>query len=204
MSRFVRSLPELRRDKLGEETTMAKRKAKPATMTSLTFFAQLNWIDGKPLLPTIEEYRRRIFTAALDTFDDDGVPVYTMVLAGRGKKNYKSCDLILGSLYKLMMSTTAQGADAFILENDEGQAADDLSLAKKLVSCNPVLLDELEPLQKEIRRRDGKGTLKILPATNVLGQHGKTASFIGFDEVHGYKNYDLFEALAPIRRGVTP
>ena len=53
---------------------MAKRKAKPATMTSLTFFAQLNWIDGKPLLPTIEEYRRRIFTAALDTFDDDGVP----------------------------------------------------------------------------------------------------------------------------------
>jgi hypothetical protein len=197
MSRFVRSLPELRRDKLGEETTMAKRKAKPATMTSLTFFAQLNWIDGKPLLPTIEEYRRRIFTAALDTFDDDGVPVYTMVLAGRGKKNYKSCDLILGSLYKLMMSTTAQGADAFILENDEGQAADDLSLAKKLVSCNPVLLDELEPLQKEIRRRDGKGTLKILPATNVLGQHGKTASFIGFDEVHGYKNYDLFEALAP-------
>jgi hypothetical protein len=55
----------------------------------------------------------------------------------------------------------------------------------------------LEPLQKEIRRLDGRGILKILPAQNVVGQHGKTASFVGFDEIHGYKTYDLFEALAP-------
>ena len=33
--------------------------------------------------------------------------------------------------------------------------------------------------------------------SDVIGAHGKTATFIGFDEIHGYKNYDLFEALAP-------
>jgi hypothetical protein len=27
--------------------------------------------------------------------------------------------------------------------------------------------------------------------------HGKTALFIGFDEIHGYRSHDLFEALAP-------
>ena len=39
--------------------------------------------------------------------------------------------------------------------------------------------------------------MKILPARDVIGAHGKTATFIGFDEIHGYNNYDLFEALAP-------
>src|SRR5260370_14478184 len=52
-------------------------------------------------------------------------------------------------------------------------------------------------MQKEIRRRDGKGALMILPAGDVAGLHGKTAAFIGYDEIHAYKNYDLFEALAP-------
>jgi hypothetical protein len=31
----------------------------------------------------------------------------------------------------------------------------------------------------------------------VVGLHGKTSIFTGFDEIHGYRNYDLFEALAP-------
>ncbi len=38
---------------------------------------------------------------------------------------------------------------------------------------------------------------KILPARDAVGAHGKTASFIGYDEIHGFKNYDLLEALAP-------
>jgi hypothetical protein len=83
------------------------------------------------------------------------------------------------------------------LANDDSQAGDDLELAKKLVAINPDLAAGLEVLEKEIRRRDGRGTLRILPAQNALGQHGKTGNFLGFDEIHGYRNYDLFEALAP-------
>jgi hypothetical protein len=175
---------------------MKKRKT-AAPATSLEFFGDLIWIDGKPLFPTIEPYRRKLFTSALDTVGTDGLPVVNLVLAGRGKKNWKSADLVLAALYKLTIADTPHGSDGFILANDESQAGDDLSLAKKLVGINPSLAAEVEVLEKEIRRRVGRGTLRILPAQNVVGQHGKTASFIGYDEIHGYKTYDLFEALAP-------
>src|SRR4029077_6838758 len=138
-----------------------------STATSLAFFDRLRWIDGKPLLPTIQQYRRDIFTRALDSFGPDGLPVINFVLAGRGKKNWKSADLILAALYKLVISESFRGSDGFIVGNDEGQAAAYLSLAKKLVDVNPNLQSELEVNQKEIRRRDGRGTLKILPAQNV-------------------------------------
>jgi len=62
---------------------------------------------------------------------------------------------------------------------------------------NPDLAAELEPLAKEIRRKDDRGSLKIIPARDVSGAHGKTAAFIGYDEIHGYRTYDLLEALAP-------
>ena len=42
---------------------------------------------------------------------------------------------------------------------------------------------------------DAKGTLKILPAQDAIGAHGKTYLFVGFDEIHGYRNWDIFEAL---------
>jgi len=47
--------------------------------TSLEFFADLRWLDGWPLLETIEPYRRQIFTHALDTYDNKGAPQYNFV-----------------------------------------------------------------------------------------------------------------------------
>jgi hypothetical protein len=44
---------------------------------------------------------------------------------------------------------------------------------------------------------DAKGTLKILPAQDAVGAHGKTYLFVSFEEIHGYRNWDIFEALAP-------
>ncbi len=169
-----------------------------SSATSLAFFGELKWIDGKtPLLDTIQPYRRRLFSRALDAYREDGTPVYNLVVSGRGKKNFKSADLVLAALYCLMIRESASGNDCFILANDEDQAGDDLELAKKLVAANPDLQAELQVLEKEIRRRDGAGSLRILPARDAVGQHGKTALFIGFDEIHGYRTYDQFEALAP-------
>jgi hypothetical protein len=174
-----------------------KAKQRVASPTSLEYFKHLKWIDGRPLLDTIEPYRRALFTRALDTFRPDGVPACNMVLAGRGKKNWKSADLVLAALYCLDIRESVQGNDCFILANDEDQAGDDLELAKKLVAVNPDLSDVLQPLNKEIRRHDGKGALQILPARDAIGAHGKTSLFVGFDEIHGYRTYDLLEALAP-------
>jgi hypothetical protein len=165
--------------------------------TSLEFFGHLKWLDHRPLIRTIEPYRQRLFTLALDSVGPDGLPTYNMVLAGRGKKNWKSADLVLAAIYSLLIPEALQGNDCFILANDEGQAGDDLSLAKKLVAVNPDLGAELEVFQKEIKRRDERGSLKILPARDAIGAHGKSAGFIAYDEIHGFRNYDLLEALAP-------
>jgi hypothetical protein len=39
--------------------------------------------------------------------------------------------------------------------------------------------------------------LQILPAGDTAGTHGKTYLFTGFDEIHAFRTWDLFEALAP-------
>jgi hypothetical protein len=61
----------------------------------LEFFGELRWLDDRPLLDTIEPYRRKILVDVLWTFGDDGAPIYSMVLAGRAKKNWKTSDLVL-------------------------------------------------------------------------------------------------------------
>jgi hypothetical protein len=160
------------------------------------FFAKLKWLDGRPLLDTIEPYRRQIFTDVLYAFDGDR-PRYNLAVCGRAKKNWKTTDLILAALCRFLVWPSPQGNDCFILANDEGQANDDLDLAKKLIAANPIIAREVEPRAKEIIRRDGSGKMQILPAKDVAGAHGKTYLFIGFDEIHGYRNHDLFEALAP-------
>jgi hypothetical protein len=175
----------------------ALRIARRPGPTSLQFFSCLSWLDGKPLLDSIEPYRRELFTKALDTYRPDGSPAYNLILAGRGKKNAKSLDLILAALFVLVIRRSAQGSDGFILGNDQDQAADDLSLAKKLVAYNPDLAAEIEPFATELRLRDGSASLKILPAKDAIGAHGKSAAIVCFDEIHGYRDWSLMEALQP-------
>ena len=165
--------------------------------TSLQFFAHLKWLDGKNLLDTIEPYRRELFTQALDEVGADGRPRYNLVLVGRAKKNWKSSDLVLAGLYCLLMRRSPLGNSGFIVASDEDQAGDDLDLARKLVTCNPDLRAEIEPLAKELRLRDGSGGLRILPGKDVHGAHGKTAGYVAFDEIHTMRDWNLLEALQP-------
>lgn len=166
-----------------------------ASPTSLQFFKRLRWIDGSPLWGKIDPYRRRIFTEALDTRDDRGRPKHNLTLTGRAKKNWKSADLTLAALYRLFAWDSPGGNQCYLLANDEGQAADDLELAIKLIRANPVLDDASRVTVKEISRKDGRGSLVILPAKDVAGAHGKTYNFCGFDEIHAYRNWDLLEAM---------
>ena len=174
-----------------------RAKVQAVTISPLEFFSHLRWIDERPLMDVIEPYRQRIFMDALYTFGEDRTPHYNLALTGRGKKNWKSADLILAALYRFLAWESPQGNDCFLLANDEGQAGDDLKLLKKVIAVNPLLDRDVIVKQKEIERVDAKGTLKILPAQDAIGAHGKTYLFVGFDEIHGYRNWDIFEALAP-------
>ncbi len=164
-------------------------------LSSTEFFSGLQWINGTPLIRHLEPYRQRLFEAALDGLGSDGRPAYNLVLTGRAKKNWKSADLVLASLFALVANDSPGGNQCYLLANDEGQAADDLSLVKKLIAVNPLLADRLTIKQKVIERRDGRGLLMILPAQDVAGSHGKTYRFAGFDEIHAYRTWDLLEAM---------
>jgi hypothetical protein len=141
-------------------------------------------------LDSIEPYRRRIFVAGLDT-------ECNLVVTGRAKKNWKSADLDMAALFCLVGNDARGGNQCYILANDEGQAAEDLDLVKKLIAVNPLLAERLEIKAKAIERRDGRGFLKILPAQFAVGEHGKTFRFVGFDEIHGYRDWSLLEAMQP-------
>lgn len=163
--------------------------------TSLQFFRRLKWIDGTPLLDKIEPYRQRLFAEALDTRDDLGRPKYNLTLTGRAKKNWKSADLILAGLYRLLAWDSPGGNQCFLLANDAGQAGDDLDLAVKIIQANQVLFDAVTIKKEEISRKDGRGSLLVLPAKDTAGAHGKTYVFCGFDEIHEYRDWSLLESL---------
>ena len=182
---------------------MTARKTRPArgasAFTPLEMFQQMRWIDQRPLLDTIEPYRRRLFEDFFTTFDGDGRPAFNLALVGRAKKNWKSSDLVLGCLYALITDAVG-GNQCYLVANDEDQAADNLSLAKLLIRANEELLGDIAGLMVRkniIERKDGAGFLEILPARDAVGQHGKTFRLLGIDEAHGYRNWDLLEALAP-------
>jgi hypothetical protein len=101
------------------------------------FFDRLVWLDGRPLMDTIEPYRRELFQTVLWTFRH-GRPLYNFTLVGRAKKNGKTTDLCLAALYRFLAWPSDKGNDAFILANDENQAGDDLGLVKKLIGANPI------------------------------------------------------------------
>ncbi len=161
----------------------------------LEFFGLLRWIDGRPLLDTMEEFRQRAFQEFYLTAGSDGLPRYNLGLFMRAKKNWKSADLILHGFYNLCQPCP-HGQQCYVVANDEDQAADDLDLAKKLVKANPALQSDLLVKQKVIERRDGDGFMEILPS-DAIGSHGKTFAFVGFDELWGYRDWSMLEALQP-------
>lgn len=162
----------------------------------LAFFARLKWIDGRPLLPTIEPYRRQLFERFFTWDTATHQYPFNLGLFGRGKKNWKTADLGLGSLYALMADSPG-GNQVYIVANDADQAGDDLTLLKKIIRVNPLLDDWLLVKKNLIERRDGEGFIEILPAQDAVGAHGKTYRLLAIDEIHGYRNWDLLEALAP-------
>ena len=172
-----------------------KRTPVRVWLDSPAFFSQLHWLTGVPLTDVIEPYRARIFTRVLDTFDGPGTLQFNLALCGRAKKNWKSSDLVLAALFACVANDSPGGNQCYIVANDEGQAADDLELAKKLHEANPLLQAALKVTEKALVRRDGRGFLKILPAQFAVGEHGKSYRFLGIDEIHGHRSWDLLEAL---------
>jgi hypothetical protein len=161
------------------------------------FVGMLRWIDGSPFAAHIEPYRARLFEDAFSR-DDTGRFRYSLILSGRSKKNWKTVDLCLAAMFALI-SDAMPGYDSecYLLANDKDQIGDDLALVKKIIKANPELGEWLAVKRDLIERKDGQGFLEILPAGDAIGQHGKSYRFVGYDEIHGYRNWDVLEAMQP-------
>jgi hypothetical protein len=171
-------------------------RARRATLSPRALFMQLQWIDGTPLVAHIEPYRWRLFE---QFFEERGAPGrlrYNLGLFGRAKKNWKTADLVFACFYALLVDSPG-GNQVYIVANDEDQAGDDLTLCKKIIAANPVLKTWLRVLRNVIERKDGGGFIEVLPAKDISGSHGKTYRLLAVDEIHGYRDWDLLEALAP-------
>jgi hypothetical protein len=159
-------------------------------VSPLELFKHLVWIDGRPLLSVIEPYRRRLFDRFLGGQD------YNLLLDGRAKKNWKSTDELLAAIAALFEPTPGL-KQCYLVAFDEDQAYNNLVLLKLLIKANPALAEYLDVLQREVRRRDGRGFIKVLPGQSALGEHGRTYRFLGVDEIHTQRDWDLLEALQP-------
>ena len=69
----------------------------------LDFFAHLRWLDGRPLLDTIEPYRRAALNDALFSLEPDGRPKYNLVgVGGAGQEELEVCRLDLGEFLQVV------------------------------------------------------------------------------------------------------
>lgn len=177
-------------------TIFRHRRSLPPRLTTRVFINALRWIDGTPLLDHVEPYRLRLFEQFFDECDERGHLKYNLGLFGRAKKNWKSADLVLACFFALLVDSPG-GNQVYIVANDADQARDDLELAKKLRKANPLLSDHTTVKKNLMARRDGKGFLEVLAAGDAVGSHGKTYRLLGCDEVHGWKDWNLLEALTP-------
>ena len=166
-------------------------------LTFREFVEPLVWLDGRPLVETIEDYRWRIFDRAFTRqAGSRSAFTYSLILNGRAKKNAKTLDLVLACFYALLEDSPG-GSQVYLVANDEGQAGDDLALAKKLVRANSILADFVRVKKNILERKDHEGFIEVLPGQDAVGSHGKTFRLLAVDEIHGYRNWDLLEALAP-------
>ncbi len=169
------------------------KPTKPALPINI-FIDSLFWIDDRPLSDIIEPYRRRLFERFFGETNSNGHLRYNLLVHGVGKKNYKTTDAVVAGLYALT-SDSPGGSQVLLVSNDEGQSAEALDLAKKIVRANPALKMTLAVRAKNILRRDGRGHMQILPARFAIGEHGRTYRLLIIDEIHGHRDYQILEAL---------
>jgi len=171
---------------------VASKPTHAAPVSIGTFLDSLWWLDGTRL--NVLPYRRRYFEQ-FNARDPRGVPACNLGLAGRAKKNDKTLDGMLEATYCLF-DESPQGSQVYIVANDEDQAGDDLDLLKKLFRANPKLHALVTIKRNVIERKDGRGFIEVLPANDAAGAHGKTYRLLVCDEIHGWRTWDLLEALA--------
>ena len=147
---------------------------------------------GQPfdLLPFQRELIHDIYAE-----DDNGRRLRRTYLLGLPRKNGKSA---LGSalaLYHLIGDRHDTAPQVYSAAGDRAQARLVFDEARRMVTSSPALSTVAQVFRNEIRCTHNNGVYRVVSSDAGL-QQGLSPSFVIFDELHIFKNSDLYDAMS--------
>lgn len=155
--------------------------------------------SGEPV--KLEEWQKnRIFFPIFSDLNDNGLRKYNLALIGLGKKNGKSEMAGMVASYMLLGDGEVD-PEVISVANDKDQAKIVFERTKRAFERSPVLKSEVTIRRDSIEVKKGYGVYRVISADSTTA-HGLNASCTIFDELWGFRNYDLWEALthSPARK----
>jgi len=146
---------------------------------------------GQPfkLLPFQKDVIRDIYAP-----DSNGLRKRRTYILGLPRKNGKSQLGAALALYHLIGDRHDSAPQVISAAGDRAQARLVFDEASRMVQMSPELSEACVVLRNEIRCKHNHGVYKAVSADAGL-QQGLNPSFVVFDELHVFKNSDLFDAL---------
>jgi len=146
---------------------------------------------GQPfiLLPFQKDVIRDIYAE-----DDEGGRLRRTYVLGLPRKNGKSQLGAALALYHLIGDKHDKAPQVVSAAGDRAQARLVFDEARRMVEMSPALREVCKVFKNEIRCLHNKGVYRAVSADAGL-QQGLNPSFVIFDELHVFKNSDLFNAL---------
>lgn len=128
---------------------------------------------------------------------DGGKRVYREALLGIARKNGKSALCSALALYALIVegSLTEAGAEVYSAAASKQQARIVFEEAKKMVEASPLLKDWVKITRDSIYVPSTGAVYRVL-AADGLKTHGLNPSFVVADELHAWKQDELWHALS--------
>lgn len=125
---------------------------------------------------------------------DEGHRKHRTYILGLPRKNGKSQLGAALALYHLIGDSHDSAPQVISAAGDRAQARLVFDEARRMVEMSPELSEACDVFRNEIRCKHNRGVYKAVSADAGL-QHGLNPSFVIFDELHVFKNSDLFDAL---------
>lgn len=141
------------------------------------------------------EYQQKLLTRPIFGWKKtrDGLRRFSKVFAflpkGAGKSPWAS-----GTGLYLMLCDNEPGSEVYALANDRKQARTVHDNAKFMVEDSPDLMDICQIFKDSIVNDDTRSTYQVL-SSDAASAHGKRPHAIIFDEFHGQRDRDLYEAM---------
>ncbi len=140
--------------------------------------------------------REKILEPIFGTVDRYGRRKYTTALVGLPRKHKKSLNAAGFALYGGFIEAIWEpGAEVYMIASKKDQARKVFEPAKFMVERDPFLSAYAKVYKDVIYVPELGSEIRVL-ASDAPGEHGSNPSMYIIDELHAFKNMDMFEAMS--------